>query len=267
MDYLTVKETAELKGCSERYIQRLMKNGKMVSKQVNNIYNNQPCYMIPVSALPESLQAKYYAKLKNDTGLVPELTENKSEKPIKTKKTSRSFEELSADERTRLNFWCGLLQEWQSRRSQYKSKTEFDHNFVGECRLKYENIEISERILYRKWMAYKDDDYDGILGVRGAWNKGNTAIPEPVWNDFLWEWLDENQPTVSLCYRSTIKWTTEFYPELLDLIPSEMTFRRRIEKDVAYAVKTLLRDGEKAFSDRCLPYIMRMYDNLNANDC
>ena len=48
---------------------------------------------------------------------------------------------------------------------------------------------------------------------------------------------------------------------------SEKPGKRRIEKDVAYAVKTLLRDGEKAFSDRCLPYIMRMYDNLNANDC
>ncbi|MDE6540026.1 MAG: integrase, partial [Ruminococcus sp.] len=267
MEYLTVKETAELKDCSERYIQRLIKNGKMFSELENNIYNNQPCYMIPVSALPEDLQAKYYARLKKDTGLEPELTENKPEKPIKAKKQSRSFEKLSADERTRLNFWCELLKEWQGRRSQYKSKTEFDHNFVGECRLKYEGIEISERILYRKWTAYKNDDYDGILGVRGAWNRNNTTIPEPVWNDFLWEWLDENKPTVSLCYRSTIKWTAEFYPELLDLIPSEMTFRRRIEKDVAYAVKTLLRDGEKAFSDRCSPYIMRMYDNLEANDC
>ncbi|MDE6671533.1 MAG: hypothetical protein K2K16_04995 [Ruminococcus sp.] len=55
MEYLIVKELAELKGYSERYIQRLMKNGKMVSEQVNNIYNNQPCYMIPVSALPEDL--------------------------------------------------------------------------------------------------------------------------------------------------------------------------------------------------------------------
>ncbi|MDE6671534.1 MAG: integrase, partial [Ruminococcus sp.] len=115
---------------------------------------------------------------------------------------------------------------------------------MGECRLKYEGIEISERILYRKWTAYKNDDFDGILGVRGAWNRNTNTIPEPVWNCFLYEWLDENQPTVSLCYRSTIKWTAKFYPELLELIPSEM-----------------------AFSDRCSPYIMRMYDNLDANDC
>ncbi|MDE5772380.1 MAG: Mu transposase C-terminal domain-containing protein [Ruminococcus sp.] len=266
MDYLTVKETAELKGCSERYIRKLIGDGEIFSESIINTSNGHTCHSIPVSALSEDLQAKYYAKLKKDTGLEPELTKNKPEKPTKARKTSRSFEELSADERTKLNFWCELLKEWQSRRLQYKSKTEFDRNFVGECRLKYEGIEISERILYRKWTAYKNDDYDGILGVRGAWNRGNTIIPEPVWNDFLYEWLDENRPTVSLCYRSTIKWTSKFYPELLDLIPSEMTFRRRIEKDIAYAVKTLLRDGEKAFSDRCSPYIMRMYDKLQAND-
>ncbi len=267
LDYLTIKEFSELSGYSERHSRRMCKSGNISSMSEINSFNGRISYMIPVSALSEDLQAKYYARLKKDAGLALELTENKPEKSPKTRKPTRSFEELSAYERTQLNFWCELLKEWQGRRSQYKSKTEFDHNFVGECRLKYEGIEISERILYRKWTAYKNDDFDGILGVRGAWNRNNTTIPEPVWNDFLYEWLDENRPTVSLCYRSTIRWTEEFYPELLDLIPSEMTFRRRIEKDVAYAVKTLLRDGEKAFSDRCLPYIMRMYDKLEANDC
>lgn len=267
MEYLTAKELSELKGCSERHAKRLVKEGKIKAEIKFDFEIKQERYFIPVVNLPNDLQAKYYARLKKDTGLTPEPTEDKPEKPTKTRKTSRSFEELSSDEREKLNFWCELLQEWQGRRSQYKSKTEFDHNFVGECRLKYENIEISERILYRKWTAYKNDDYDGILGVRGAWNRNNSTIPEPVWNDFLYEWLDDNRPTVSLCYRNTISWTKEFYPELLDLIPSEVTFRRRIEKDVAYAVKTLLRDGEKAFSDRCSPYIMRMYDNLEANDC
>lgn len=183
------------------------------------------------------------------------------------KRVQRTFEELSEEERTRLNFWCSLLEEWRTRRSQYRNKTEFDHNFIGECRLKYEDIEISERILYRKWTAYKNQDYDGIIGVRGGWNKGSSSIPEPVWDDFLWEWLDENKPTVSLCYRSTVQWTAEFYPELLEMIPSEATFRRRIDRDVAVAVKTLMRDGEKAFNDRCTPYIMRLYDKLEANDC
>jgi len=266
VDYLTVKEVAELKSCSKRYIQRLIKNGKMVSEQTNNIYNNQPCYIIPVTALPEDLQAKYYAKLKKEIAM-PELKETPESKPEKKVRTSRTFEKLSDQERQQLNFWCELLQEWQSRRAKYKSKTEFDKNFIGECRLKYDDIEISTRTLYRKWAAYTQNDYDGILGVRGGWNRGKSTIPEPVWNTFLWYWFDENRPSTSFCYRHTLDWTEEFYPEFLDNFPSEMAFRRRIEKDVSVSLKTLMRDGEKAFNDRCSPYIVRMYDELEANDC
>ncbi|MDE6780834.1 MAG: integrase, partial [Ruminococcus sp.] len=78
MDYLTAKEVSELKGCSERYIQRLIKNGKMVSEQTNNIYNNQPCYMIPISALSEDLQAKYYRQKRTESGVLPEKTDFES---------------------------------------------------------------------------------------------------------------------------------------------------------------------------------------------
>ncbi|MDE6834413.1 MAG: helix-turn-helix domain-containing protein [Ruminococcus sp.] len=130
MDYLTVKQVAELKGCSERYIKQICKDGKIQAELQPHPQNKQPCYMIPVSALPEDLQVKYYDRLKKDTGIELELTEDKPEKPVKNKKSSRCFEELSIEECTKLNFWCELLKEWQSRRSQYKSKTEFDKNFI-----------------------------------------------------------------------------------------------------------------------------------------
>ena len=63
-----------------------------------------------------------------------------------------------------------------------------------------------------------------------------------------------------------ICWTEDFHPELLEQIPSERSFRRRIDNDVAEATKILMREGEKAFSDRCMPYIIRMYDQLEPND-
>lgn len=223
LDYLTVKEVAELKNCSVQILQRRIKDGEIFAEKQPHPQNKQLCYMIPVSVLSEDLQAKYYAKLKKDARLMPEKIEpeNTSETALKkpSKRVQRTFEELSEEERTRHDFWCKLLEEWQARRSQYKSKTEFDRNFVGECRLKYEDIEISERILYRKWTAYKNNDIEGLLGSHGAWNKGKSTIPTPVWNAFLWYWLDENRPTVSLCYRSSIKWTTEFYPEFLENFP------------------------------------------------
>lgn len=268
MDYLTVKEVAELKGCSERYIQRLVKSNKLVAEECINSSNKQPCYSIAVSTLSDELQAKYYKQKRNETRLLPERVENKTISMQKQEIPQRSFEELSADERAEVNLWSEIVTEWQGLRNAYKgSKTNFDKLYVGKCQLEHSEIKVSTDILYRKWNAYRHNNIEGLIDKRGAWNKGNSKIPAPVWEYFLYCWLDENRPTASLCYRSTIDWTTEFYPELVCEIPTERSFRRQIERDVKYAIKVLMRDGEKAFNDRCAPYIMRMYENLEANDC
>ncbi|MDE5855318.1 MAG: helix-turn-helix domain-containing protein, partial [Ruminococcus sp.] len=274
MDYLTVKEAAELKNCSERYIKKLCKDGKVHTKLQPHPQNKQPCYMIPVSALSEDLQAKYYNQKRTEAGIMPEKTEdeNTSETVLKkpSKRVQRTFEELSEEERRQVNIWTDILREWQGMRAVYSRKTEFDKLYIGKCQLEHQDMKISVDILYRKWRAYRDNDIEGLLDGRGAWNRGKSTIPAPVWDAFLWYWLDDNsdnRPTVSLCYRSVIKWTTEFYPEFTEDFPSERAFRRQIERDVSYALKTLMRDGEKAFNDRCVPYIMRMYDKLEANDC
>lgn len=76
MDYLTVAELAELKNCSVQYIKRICKDGKMLTELQPHPQNKQLCYMIPVSALPEDLQAKYYRKKKTEAGILPEKIES-----------------------------------------------------------------------------------------------------------------------------------------------------------------------------------------------
>lgn len=50
MEYLTVAKTADLKGCSERYIKKLCKDGKLSCNiEIND--RNRPKYMIPISSL------------------------------------------------------------------------------------------------------------------------------------------------------------------------------------------------------------------------
>ncbi|WP_303766388.1 DNA-binding domain-containing protein, partial [Ruminococcus flavefaciens] len=196
--------------------------------------------------------------------MLPEV----KEKAKPAAKPQRAFEEMSADERAEINAWSDIVKEWQGLRNAYKgSKVEFDKLYVGKCQIEHPDIKISRDILYRKWNAYRNNDMEGLIDKRGAWNKGKSVIPAPVWDYFLWCWLDENQPTASLCYRKTIDWTEEFFPELVCEIPSERSFRRQIDRDVAYALQVYMREGEKAFNDRCAPYAMRMYESLAANDC
>jgi len=268
VEYLTTAEYAELKNCSERYIQKLIKTNKLECIEKSNPANGHYYYLIPVSALPENLQEKYYRKQKADAGLLPEKKPEQKAKPEKPKPPQRSFEQLSDEERQQVTEWTEILNEWQAMRSQYpKSKTEFDKLYIGKCQLEHPNMKISESILYRKYSAFRDGNTEGLLDRRGTWSRGTSTIPEPVWEMFRSWWMDENLPSVSLCYRSVIIWTEEFYPELVSQIPNERTFRRRIDRDIAEYLRTCAREGEKAFTDRCAPYIMRDYSELEANDC
>jgi hypothetical protein len=257
MDLLTVKQTAELKGCSDRYIRQQIKAGEIYAQEHPDPENNRKQYMIPVSSLPQDLQRKYYARLKGES-ILPVL---------KTKQAlpARSFDEYSADEREQISFWTNALEAWQACRAKYERKTEADPLFVAMMRLQHKDIAISEDILYRKWAAYKAGDIEGLIDHRGGWNRGQCGIPDEAWNWFLTAYLDERQLPLSQCYLLTQCWVAEFAPELTGELPSERTFRRQADK-LAQAVVTMGRQGMKAYSDRCAPFVVRLYDELLPND-
>ena len=101
MDFLTVKEYAELKECSERYVKRLCKEGKIPSEQRPHPQNKKLCYMIPVSALSEELKIKYYKNLKSGVKLAPELNESPVLKSSK-KTVKKRLEEYTESERNEI---------------------------------------------------------------------------------------------------------------------------------------------------------------------
>ena len=189
MDYLTMKEVAELKKCSWQNIQRLIKSGNLEFIEEFSC-KGRPKYLIPVSALPENLQEKYYKKQKANAGLLPE--QKQEAKPEKPKPPQRTFGQLSDEERQQVTEWTEILKEWQTIRSQYPSKTEFDKLYVDKCQLEHPDTKISISILYRKWAAYREGDIESLLDRRGTWSRGTSTIPELVWNAFLCWWLDEN---------------------------------------------------------------------------
>lgn len=159
MDYLTVKELSELKGCSERHAKRIIKEGKIQAEMRIDPEIKQERYMIPVSTLPKDLQAKYYKQKRTETGIMPEKSE--SEQPAKepglkyrSKGSKRAFDSFSAEERETIQFWIDLLNEWQAERSKRKGKTEFDEIFVAHQKYINADINISPDILYRKYPAY-----------------------------------------------------------------------------------------------------------------
>ncbi len=266
MDYLTVKEVAEIKGCSVQYIRKLTKNDKIQSIKQLHPELKQECYMIPLSALSEKEQQKYYKLKEESLGFFPAV-----ESTVKQPKNDckKGFEDYSESERQHIILWNGIIKDWIVKRSQATKKTEFDTNYIAKLKIDYpefKDASISVSMLYRKCSAFKANDLDGMLGKRGGWNKGQSTIPNPVWEAFLYYYLDENKPALSRCYEMAKEWCAEFYPELLDSMPSCRSFDRRVKHKVAEAIRIYSRDGDKAMKDRCLPYAERYYENLRANE-
>lgn len=252
--YLTIKEAAELRGCSTRYLRQAVLNGTIKAKKELND-KNRPQYFIPLSALDTKLQLKY----QKAHGLVLPKDE------VDT--SSRTIEELNEQQRNQVNTWLLIIENWQSFRNQYKgSKAEADKAYIALASEKYPNIKITYDILQRKYNAIRKGDKVALADGRGYTRKGASSIPATVWDAFLYYYLDERQYPVKKCYEYTRLWTREEQPHLLEQIPSYATFCRHIENDITEGLKTLGRYGEKAFKDRYAPYIKRLYDNMESNE-
>lgn len=266
MDFLTVKEVAELKGCSERYIQNCISKGKLEAIQDVCGQNNCMQYKIPVSALSDELKGKYYKEKQREMGLQPELKEEPLKQSSKAvKKPLKRPDEFTESERGQIAVWCGILDEWQTVRSRFKNKTEADPLFCAKVKLEHPELEISPDVLYRKYKAYRNNDLQGLVENRGGWNKGRSRIDDTVWSIFTSYYLTTHRLTVENCYNKTVAVCKEYYPELADGIPSSRTFRRHIGT-IPDAVVEYGRKGRKAFLDKYLEYAERDMSSLKCND-
>ena len=68
------------------------------------------------------------------------------------------------------------------------------------------------------------------------------------------------------CYEYMKLLLREEHPDLVADIPSYTTFTRRVKSDIPEAVEVLGREGQKAFRDRCAPYIRRTYEGMASNE-
>lgn len=258
MEMLTAKQVAEVKGCSYQYIKRIIKDGKLNAVETLND-KNRKTYLIPLSELDEEQQYKWHLMSRD---------EEAAEVLPKADKPPKEIDHFSHEERAEIDFWMELVEKWQNYRAMpgVTSKTAVDANFEALCKLEYPDKNISVDTLYRKWKAIKENNLDALVDKRGKWKKGKSTIPDPVWQAFLYYYLDESQHPIQKCIDYTKLWVQEKKPDLYADIPGYSSFYRRVQSDILEGVKVLGREGEKAFRDRCAPYIKRIYDDLYSNE-
>ncbi|MEG2842253.1 MAG: transposase, partial [Ruthenibacterium sp.] len=249
---------AELKGCSRQNIIKQIRRGSLPHQERRN-ENNRPQFLVPLDALDACLQERYYrqksgAVLQN--AAVPK-------KPTATK----PVDAYSADERAEIDCWLKIIERWQNYRNKpdAKNKAEVDRMFIALVQLERTDLNISIDILYRKWAAAREENYDGLLDKRGKWKKGQSGTPPDVFKIFETYYLDESQHPVERCIEYTRLYLQKYNPELVAKMPSYSTFFRRA-KSIPYAVLMLGRFGEKAYYDLCSPYVRREYENIASNE-
>lgn len=258
MIYLTAKEVADIRGCSERYIKMLINSGSLQGNETTN-KNNRKKYLIPLNELTDAEQLKYY---KSHAIAIPEdlLPVRKSERPHK------EFDEFSATQREEIAEWIRILNAWDEYCATSKlQKVAATEKFVELQKVANPDLNISKGILYRKKKALKADDLAGLLDNRGSWKKGTSSIPEEVWQCFLSFYLDEAQHPIQACYEYTEMWIKREAPQLLPL-PAYASFYRKVQTAIPKPVEIMGRQGMKAFRDRCAPYIRRTYEGMASNE-
>lgn len=264
MDYLSVEEYAQLRGCTPRYVNLLISRGKVRAEVVNGLRGGKSgeVYRIPLPCIEPKLLTKYKRiqkqKEKEKQNIDTDLQE---EKVLKL-----DYESISAEDRREIEQWKEILNNWRSFRESetVTDKAEADERYVEFANITYQtNLKV--RTLYRKWKAWKEEGEEALIDKRGRHGNHKKALPDYVWDIFESFYLDQNQRSVSLCMRLTEtqlskNGETEYLP-----LPSYDTFVRRIEK-LPVAVLKYFRLGDKAFRDQCAPYIKRKYDDLQSND-
>ena len=259
---ISTAELATIKGCTKQYVRRLAQTGKLPFTEKADAANNRKEYLFDIDQMDEKIRERYYNSKRKELEIAPPKTVEKQ----RSKAVAKPFEEYTENERQQAADWIKILKIWEMYRNKSnRKKADTDLLFVAKMQLEHPEIDISTDILYRKYAAYKNGDIEGLIDKRGGWNKGHTDIPKHILDAFLYFYLDERRLPVSRCYQLMIEWVTEFYPQDLDKIPSERSFRRQTEK-LPQAVIALMRYGEKAFTDKYIPYIERLYDDLQAND-
>lgn len=258
--YLTVKEMAKLKGCSERHIRLLIKENIICAKKIE-VKQRGPGrggiqYRIPLSSIEKKLQSKFKQHLK-----VFQQEQEKTDIDTET-----VIDNYTGDEIEQIARWKKILFDWQKyRNSSCKSKAEADTEFVDIINVQNPDLNLSLRSLYRKWKEYNKIGDIALVDRRGKHTGHQKKLSNEVWDVFEYYYLDDSRKSISLCMKLTeMNFELQGRQDVLPL-PSRSTFERGV-KAIPIPYLKYFRENEKTFIGECAPYIKRMYDDLQAND-
>jgi len=176
-----------------------------------------------------------------------------------------TVENLNEEQKADIAFWNNVLSKWKSYTSQFpKQKTEATKDFVKSWNM-VNDKKISEATLYKKKKA--KDKY-GDIGLadlrRQSHRKGKSKVEGEIWEAFKFYYLEQGKAGIETICELLRKYYEIEKPELLPL-PSVQSFRRKVES-IPECIVEYYREGNRAYEENCLPYLVRDYEAIESNE-
>ncbi|HCT92479.1 MAG TPA: hypothetical protein DF613_14045 [Lachnospiraceae bacterium] len=248
MVWLTTKEAAELLGYTERAVRAKATNKEYVSRYIPSSTGQGGKRMeVSLESLPDQAQRAYHNQTTGDAQTVFN-TDYASTKEQRRKGESRAL--AVAEYRKFLK---------QSKKAGMAKKTEIMGLFVEQWNRDHD-FQISKKSLYDWMKKSKSGQVEKLVDRRGGYNRGQSTIPKKYRELFNSLYLRQTKPTIESCYRE-VKLNANLNG---DFLPGIKAFRNYV-KNMDDATVVRAREGEKAFDDKCMPYMERDYSKLLPN--
>ena len=185
--YLTVKQLAEIKSCTERYIQSCINKGKIIAEVITGLSTGRGGieYRIPLSKLDEKVQIKYKRYLKK----LQKETEKQVQEQETEEQESKTIADLTGKEKENAIFWRKLLESWQSYRGKEEDKEKADNTFIQVMNVQNEGLHLSRRTLYRKWNSFVMEGEASLTDGRGKHGNHNRKMTKEIFDVFEYYYL------------------------------------------------------------------------------
>ena len=241
MTWLSTAQAAKLEGCSERTLRRNKDRYKL--RLVNGVGGEHgKQYEFLLESLSASAQARYRGEQEQQaTDVRLSLTDS---------------------QREQLDFKQMAVLDYQTFKATYP-KADKLQAFLTQHNENFPDKPLTKRQLNHWERLFNRDGIAGLVDRRGGYNKGQSSIQEDEKEVFLSFWLQEKGtksggPSVASCYRLTQR----VFP---DRQLASVSAFERLARNISYPTKVLAREGEKAFNDKCMPYIPMDYTKLHTN--
>ena len=250
MAWLSVKEAAELLGYEESTVRKKAKNKEYQSNLVPSCTGGRGGNRLEIllESLPEQAQKAYHNQTNGDSQFVV----NTDYTSTNAQKKKGELRALAVSEYRK--FEKKAIKGGMARKGDIRAA------FVSQWNKEHGDFQLTSKSLYDWQKKSKSGQVEKLTDKRGGYNRGQSSIPKDYMELFDSLYLQQSKPSIESCFRDVQIEANRNG----DVIPGIKAFRNYVRNmDKAMCIRA--REGQKAFDDKCMPYIERDYSLLHPN--